>query len=172
MDLMKGGDLPGKPHPTAVWLLLEGLQGLCQRNKDFLPGKALLCHLVQGCGLTPSGRFSYFERKGHIPQPVNEKFQPFQLSMPPSILHRSLTANSQVQDLGKLCYDLDSATGQCFEFRQYVLLIWASVSSSAKWSNLLVCLSWNSLSLASNFMCILILRLYCKEVEITGINEV
>lgn len=117
MDLMKGGDLPGKPHPIAVWLLLEGLQGLCQRNKDFLPGKALLCHLVQGCGLTPSGRFSYFERKGHIPQPVNEKFQPFQLSMPPSILHRSLTANSQVQDLGKLCYDLDSATGQCFEFR-------------------------------------------------------
>lgn len=172
MDLMKGGDLPGKPHPTAVWLLLEGLQGPCQRNKDFLPGKALLCHLVQGCGLTPSGRFSYFERKGHIPQPVNEKFQPFQLSMPPSILHRSLTANSQVQDLGKLCYDLDSATGQCFEFRQYVPLIWASVSSSAKWSNLLVCLSWNSLSLASNFMCVLILRLYCKEVEITGIKEV
>ena len=81
MDLMKGGDLPGKPHPTAVWLLLEGLQGLCQRNKDFLPGMVLLCHLVQGCGLTPTGRFSYFERKGHIPQPVNEKFQPFQLSM-------------------------------------------------------------------------------------------
>ena len=134
MALMKGGDLTGKPHPTAVWLLLEGLQGLCQRNKDFLPGMVLLCHLVQGCGLTPSGRFSYFERKGHIPQPVNEKFQPFQLSMPmtPSILHVSLTANLLVQDLGKLCYDLDSATGQCFEFRQYVPLIRASVSSSAK----------------------------------------
>lgn len=134
MDLVKGGDLPGKPHPTAVWLLLERLQGLCQRNRDFLPGMVLLCHLVQGCGLTPGGRFSYFERKGHIPQPVNEKFQPFQLSLPmtPSILHRSLMANLLVQDLGKLCYDLDSATGQCFEFRECVPLLWVSVFSSAK----------------------------------------
>lgn len=60
IDHTKDGVFPRMPHPMAVWLLSKGLSGLCQHNKYTLPGMALLCHLVQGWGPTPSGKFPYF----------------------------------------------------------------------------------------------------------------
>lgn len=138
IDHRKGGVRPGTPHPTAAWLLLKGLTRLYQRNKDILPGVILLCHLAQGCGPTPHGRFPYFIGSQPHSSTGGEKFQPFQLAVPvtPSILHRSSSVNSLDRDSGKLKYDLGSATDQFCDLREYVQLIWASISSSAKWSNL------------------------------------
>lgn len=51
---------PGMPRPTAVWLLLKGLQVLSLPEKQVdSSGMTLVCHLVQGCGPTPNGRLLY-----------------------------------------------------------------------------------------------------------------
>lgn len=70
----------------------------------------------------PMADFLILGGVSHIPQPVDEKFQPFQLSMPmiPSVLHRSLSPNSLDQDSGKCYYDLDSAIGQFCDLREGV----------------------------------------------------
>lgn len=88
------------PHPPAVWLLLKGLQSLCQSSKDALPGMAFLCHLVQGCGLTPKGRFPYFT--GSEPHSSTSGWRipaiPATHAYDLSILHRSWSINSLDED--------------------------------------------------------------------------
>lgn len=104
----------------------------------------------------------FWKRWATIPQPVNEKFQPFQLSMPvtPSI-YTDCWANSLDQDSDSSCYDLDCATGQFCDLQEYGQLSWVSVSSSARF---VVFLLWNSLwSLTSNHKYLHILNLWRKK---------
>lgn len=140
---MEGGACPRMPHPPAVWLLLKGYKYSARGTRIFFLAWLFCAIWFRAVAPHPKADFFILEGVSHIPQPVGIKFQIFQLSMPVIffILYRS-SANSLDEDSGKLCYDLDSDSGQFCALREYVQLIWASVCSSAQWSNLIKSLFW------------------------------